>query len=123
VSKVGIIQNSATLAKYEAACKARAGAIVETLYTFHGSREVKSIASIGFRVGGTDGVEVRNGAVYGAGVYTSKFGSVAHDYGTLDSLILCEAAVTAEDCREPHVVIRNADRVLPKYVIEYELSK
>jgi len=69
------------------------GQAINTFYTFHGSGNydaIKSICVNGFRVGGQDGVAIRNGAVHGNGVYSSYYATVAQGYAGVKCVLLCE---------------------------------
>lgn len=109
---------------------------IEELLMFHGTSAatIPLIAKDGFKVGGgDDGVQVKNGAAYGKGVYLSEDPAFAMRYirsaqsaAAGPQLLFAKCLMTADVRRVPdpktpallqQVVVPNKDQVLPFYVV------
>ena len=104
------------------------------VWVFHSTplRNVESIMSRGFLIGGVD-VPVINGQSYGLGIYTSKNPMIAMRYSSGDKvMVLSRGLVQEDDClqteagtRRQHnsdeiAVFRDGKLLLPLYVIHYK---
>lgn len=108
------------------------GRPLEEIYIFHGTPE-KNIASImteGFKVGGEEGVPIANGAVYGRGVYAATGPNTPVSYAKGTKCVILARALIGR-CGTSHndpaldswrpwddwIVLRTKEQVLPMYVL------
>lgn len=104
-------------------------------WVFHGtpqSSNVSKICSEGFKVGGSNGVPIANGAAYGNGVYTAIGPKTPMDYSRANSsIILCSGLLGKEKRSESDMgfdswpgppdqdwmIFKTAEQLLPQYVV------
>ena len=96
-------------------------------WAFHGTtpEAAAGIMADGFRVGGTAGVAIRNGDVYGRGVYTARTATTAVKYalrGGEGTVVLANAipGIHNHDSWTPNadwVVFRTGQQLLPVYAL------
>ena len=98
VKEVVVCVNETARQRFEAkrAELAAAGKPINEIWVFHGTstqQNIDNIVSSGFRVGGTDGVPIANGAVHGNGVYaaTGPATPMKTYAGGTSKVILCRA--------------------------------
>jgi hypothetical protein len=82
----------------------------------------------GFGVGGTGGVPIAHGAVYGAGVYSATGPNIAMDYMSGgNQLVLARGLVGRSQGHDPDswspnpewLVFKTAEQLLPCYVVYF----
>ena len=76
MTEVLVCENERVRERFEAkrAALVAAGKPGDEIWVFHGTPSqagIDAIISGGFKVGGTDGIPIANGAAYGNGVYTA----------------------------------------------------
>ena len=105
------------------------------LQVFHGTATqaaIDTIISGGFKVGGTEGIAIANGAVHGRGVYTATGPATPmQSYaGSTSQVILCRALPGQEGPRDSNgvdmwrprrdwAVFADAASLLPMYVVRF----
>lgn len=94
---------------------------------FHGTdmKAIEKIIEEGFKIGG-EGVEVRNGAVYGKGVYTAVDPIISVPYSKGGKMMLLSIALLDDQGKEHSqghssdvLVMKRAEHLLPKYIVHY----
>ncbi|KAJ1488912.1 hypothetical protein T484DRAFT_1781991 [Baffinella frigidus] len=107
---------------------------IKEIWVFHGTPDIANVAKIcsgGLKVGGRDGLGVRNGAVYGAGAYTATGPGTPMGYSSgTRCVILCLGLTGTEGAKEqsdcwvgggPDVrIFAHGDQLLPRYVVHFE---
>lgn len=139
VLEVRICMNKVLEEKFEMKRKALSerGRPTDEIWVFHGTPRVEVVDKIisgGFKVGGTHDVAIRNGAVYGAGVYTDTGPNTPASYAqTSNRVILALALPGVKGVRRREgvdmwspaerpdwAIFRDPDALLPQYVVKYE---
>ncbi|MCO5551811.1 hypothetical protein L7F22_005313 [Adiantum nelumboides] len=101
----------------------------DEILVFHGTipESIDKIVVEGFKVGGTDGVEIRSGAAYGHGVYTAANPDTSIRYSAKGGMMLLSNAVCGklgEDYNKGGsgdvYVVKRGDQLLPKYIVHFE---
>jgi len=94
---------------------------------FHGTdmKAIEKIIEEGFKIGG-EGVEVRNGAAYGKGVYTAVDPIITVPYSKGGRMMLLSFALLDDQGKEYSqghssdvLVMKRAEHLLPKYIVHY----
>lgn len=100
----------------------------EARFVFHGtdSAAIDRISTEGFKVGGTEGVAVKTGAIYGRGVYTSSNPDISMAYCRGSDMMLLSIAIPGDHGRHHSygysrdvLVIKDVCQLLPRYVVHY----
>jgi len=100
---------------------------VESRFVFHGTDEasIDKIASEGFKIGGTRGVAIKTGAVYGRGVYTASNPDISMAYCRGSNMMLLSIAIPGDQRHHNYghsrdvLVIKDVGQLLPRYVVHY----
>ena len=101
---------------------------IDQRFVFHGTDKdaIDKIASEGFKIGGTEGVSIKTGTVYGSGVYTAVNPDVSVAYCRGSNMMLLSLAIPGEKDvhynyggRDDVFVIKHVDQLLPRYVVHY----
>jgi hypothetical protein len=96
---------------------------------FHGTdvHAIDKIATEGFKIGGTEGVAIKSGGVYGQGVYTAVNPGISVAYSGASNMMLLSTAIPGEFGKHhsygqtPDVLLmKEVDQLLPRYVVHYE---
>ena len=109
------------------------GRSCEEIWVFHGTsaENVAAIMLNGFQAGGSEGVPIVNGAVFGNGIYTAKGPDTPMSYGSgARQVILARAlrgrcgrdSTGGDDSWEPKgdwVVFRKGEQLLPVFVVHF----
>ena len=101
---------------------------VDQRFVFHGTGRdaIDKIASEGFKIGGTEGVAIKTGALYGSGVYTAVNPDISLAYSRGCKMMLLSLAIRGK--KDVHyndgasadvLVFRHVDQLLPRYVVHY----
>lgn len=100
-------------------------------FVFHGtdSQAIDKISTEGFRIGGTEGVSIRTGAVFGRGVYTAVNPDISVLYSRGSQMMLLSLAIPGELNKHYNygasnnvLVIKETCQLLPRYVVHYSES-
>ena len=102
-------------------------AVIET-WVFHGTDAdaIDKIATLGFKVGGTEGVPIKVGAMFGNGVYIAMNPDISVPYCRGSKMMLLSIAIPG--LRNMHhsfghnenvLVIKDVSQLLPRYVVHY----
>lgn len=99
----------------------------EVRFVFHGTDEaaIDRIASEGFKIGGTMGVAIRTGAVFGRGVYTASNPDISMAYCRGSNMMLLSVAMLGDHRHHNYgatrdvLVIKDVRQLLPRYVVHY----
>lgn len=107
----------------------RSNVAVGARFVFHGTdvHAIDKVATEGFKIGGTEGVAIRCGDIYGRGVYTAVNPDRAVVYCRGSNMMLLSTAIPGK-LEEHHnhgensnvLVIKEVDQLLPRYVVHYE---
>ena len=131
VVKVEYIVNSKLHLKYENQKELfrRANVPIVENFVFHGTLKtnIDSIIEDGFKIGGVNGHAVINGAVYGAGIYTSISAHAPLQFSAHSTCMIALRALPGlQDvhCVLPAaqpdwLVLKTADQTLPCYIIHF----
>lgn len=108
------------------------GSCANEKWVFHGSTDdaISIIIQNGFKVGGRDDIDIRNGAKYGHGVYTAtgpKDPVAYSQRARSKQVILARGLVGIKNSHswatEGHpdwLIFANGGQLLPSYIVEYE---
>jgi hypothetical protein len=97
-------------------------------FVFHGtdSGAIDKIATEGFKIGGTEGVAIKSGAVYGPGVYTAVNPDISVAYCRGSKMMLLSRAIPGLNPKHytfgqnnEVLVINDVSQLLPRYVVHY----
>ena len=100
---------------------------VEERLVFHGTEKdaIEKIIEEGYKIGG-EGVAVRNGRVFGSGVYTAVDPNVSIPYSNGGSMMLLSSALVGEPGKDYSngasadvLVLKKAEYLLPKYIVHF----
>jgi hypothetical protein len=136
ITRVDVYESPGPAARFarERARMAAAGAPSDETWVFHGTARPETAERImleGFRVGGTPGVPVANGAVHGSGVYAARGPAIPAAYAAGAGQVVLARALSGRrtlraeeggDSWEPTedwMVIRRAEQLLPVYLIHF----
>ena len=120
----------------EARLAQQPGAVTSKTWVFHGTKEevVPQIMEGGFKIGGVDGHAVANASAYGKGVYTATGPNAPQGYVKGGKKVILAKGLkgrfqdvkhgdaNADSWRgggEDWCIFRNADQLLPVYVVHY----
>eukprot|EP00668_Euglena_longa_P043713 GGOE01058204.1.p1 GENE.GGOE01058204.1~~GGOE01058204.1.p1 ORF type:complete len:390 (-),score=105.80 GGOE01058204.1:346-1467(-) len=99
-----------------------------TVLAFHGTNEANlgSIRKEGLRAGGSPGVPVVHGSVYGSGIYTSKTSPTALGFAEGGKVIACALRIPLVDPQRVVfefgniMVVQQSSLLLPTYLIHFK---
>lgn len=100
----------------------------EARFVFHGTvaAAIDKIAAEGFKIGGTEGIDIKNGAYYGNGVYTASNPDTSLAYCKGSNMMLLSIAIPGELDKHHNIggtkdvlVIKDVCQLLPRYVVHY----
>lgn len=96
-------------------------------FVFHGTDKnaIENIVQEGFKIG-DQGVSVRNGDVYGTGVYTAVDPDISISYSNRSGMMLLSLALIGQEGAHYNkgatsniFVVKNADYLLPRYIVHF----
>ena len=125
-------KESKDMARYELVLettptKGRSKFLVKTQENVSQNREIaiEKIIEEGYKIGG-EGVAVRNGRVFGSGVYTAVDPNVSIPYSNGGSMMLLSSALVGEPGKDYSngasadvLVLKKAEYLLPKYIVHF----
>lgn len=127
VTKVEVLEyeeNSPVLQRYYQRKFGYAQELQEETWVFHGSAAIQKIAEEGFKVGGQDGIRIKNGAAHGNGVYTAKGPNIPMGYSKETKAVIFARGIKGkpEDHVAPNgdwIIFKAADQLLPCYIVHF----
>ena len=131
VSKISYVVNAPLEAMF-LDCRRRLAAEgypSDIIFVFHGTsrKNITQIMKNGFKVGGVGGHPVTHGALYGSGIYTSKYGQVPARFSSDMCLVACMGLPGNPDThsivpkqRPDWVIFKHPEQLLPCYVVYFE---
>ncbi|GLJ15080.1 hypothetical protein SUGI_0246490 [Cryptomeria japonica] len=129
VRKVELIFNKILQESYDTAKQElmKNNSKVLEMFVFHGTDKsaIEKIVQEGFKIGGK-GVSVRNGAVYGTGVYTALDPDISVDYSRGSGMMLLSLALVGQEGIHYNkggsadvYVLHNPEYLLPRYIVHF----
>jgi ubiquitin-protein ligase len=131
VTKVTYIINRYLTTRYLDCQKqyTESGISTEQVFVFHGTEKLKisRIMRDGFKVGGENGHQITHGALYGKGIYTSRYGNTPAAFSYDMCLVGCWGLPGIKGVHhsvpEAHpnwIIFHSPSQILPAFVVYFE---